>query len=341
MNKKVLIIGPDFYGYNKSISNAFLRLGYEVKTVNFSETYPNNLKNKFRCSLLSKFGINHFIQEYNKNLNDEILKIYKKFNPEIVIIIKGHKISKETLIKMDNSIKILWMMDSIFNVNHTYKLLNFYDHLFMFEYTDVINLEKNKIKSYFLPLAVDKNVYYPLNSDEENIDILFVGALYKNRIKVLEEVINCFSDLNIKIYGQFLNWKYPDRYIKYFFKEYKNYFLNKNISPQKLNSLYSKSKISLNIHHKQTKYGCNQRFFEILGSRGFQIVDYNKYLSDFFVPGKHFVTYKNINSLLYSIDKYLDMPNKRKKISNNGYNIAINNHTFLDRAKKIIEVIKE
>lgn len=45
-----------------------------------------------------------------------------------------------------------------------------------------------------------------------------------------------------------------------------------------VNNLYSRAKICINLHHEQSKDGCNQRFYEILASESFQIVDYNEYI---------------------------------------------------------------
>ena len=77
---------------------------------------------------------------------------------------------------MNKSINILWMMDSIYRYPHVLANIDIYDYKFMFENSDVIKLSKQEIESHFLPLAADKNKYYPKEDVKKDIDLLFVGS---------------------------------------------------------------------------------------------------------------------------------------------------------------------
>lgn len=72
-------------------------------------------------------------------------------------------------------------MDSIFQVKRAYENIKLYDCRFMFEKTDVEKLKKEGIDSFFLPLALDESVYFPIKNQEKDIDLLFIGNLNSKR----------------------------------------------------------------------------------------------------------------------------------------------------------------
>jgi len=335
MNKKVLIIGTKYWGYAKSIEKTFQKLGYITDIISTQNIYSDSLlkRAKNRYKLL-------FNPEYYENLfkvNQFILKKYKIFKPEIVMVIKGDMLTEDTIKKMKNSKIILWLMDSIFQVKRAYKNIKLYDYKFMFEKTDVEKLKKEGIDSFFLPLALDYSVYFPIENQEKDIDLLFVGNLDSKRQVILENLIEDFPKLNMQIYGGYVGLIPSKRHFKYYFKGYKRYFKNKNIAPSEVNKLYSRAKIAINIHKEQSKYGCNQRFFEILGTKTFQLVDANKFIDDHF--SDKVVSYVSYKDLKNKIKKYIDNENLRASISEKGYQEVIKNHTFTQRVKYALNKI--
>ena len=168
----------------------------------------------------------------------------------------------------------------------------------------------------------------------KDIDLLFVGYLNFKRQSLLENLIKDFPKLNIQIYGGYIGLIISKKHFKYYFKGYKKYFKNKEISPSEVNELYSKTKIAINIHDDQSKYGCNPRFFEILGTRTFQLVDNNKFIDEYF--SDKVISYTSYDDLNNKIKKYIDNENLRASIAEKGYQEAINNHTFIQRVKYIL-----
>lgn len=333
---KILIVGPIFYHYNESVKKSFEKLGFETKLIEFYDGYFESLKNKILLYLLPKIKINKFLNHYKVKLNEKILYLYNEFNPDLVLFIKGNNIFSDTLeILKQNSTLMLWMMDSIYNVPETRENINYFDYKFMFEKNDVKKLENEGIYSSFLPLGVDLEVYHPIHYLNKEIDVLFVGSLYEKRLKILEKLINDFPTFNIKIFGKYTHLRSPKKYYKYFFKKYYKYFINKNISPEKVNKLYSKSKIILNIHHEQSQLGCNPRAFEILASKSFQLVDNNLFLDNNFNRDE-IIFFDNYNNLKEKLNKYITNPHLREEISRNGYKKVIKYHTFDNRVKKML-----
>lgn len=339
MDKKVLVIGPDFYGYSKSVKKAFQRLGYKTDIINYRKSHKNTLFKRARLKFETIFRVNYYENMEINKWNQLILKKYSEFKPEVVMVLKGDMLTKKTLKKMKDSIIILWVMDSIFSLKETYENIDLYDYRFMFEKTDVDKLKKRGIKSWFLPSALDESVYYPVLIPKKDIDLLFVGGIDSKRQIILENLIEDFPKLNIQFFGIYIGRIIRKRHIKYYFKGYKKYFKNKTISPSEVNKLYSKTKIAINIHREQSKYGCNQRFFEILGTKTFQLVDSNKFIDDVF-PDK-VVSYVSYEDLKDKIKKYLFDESSRSIIVEKGYQEVINNHTFLKRVMYVLNRINK
>lgn len=334
---KILIVGPNFFGYNESVSDALKEKGHIVKVFNHYDGYEG-IKNKVLCSKLSKLKITKFKKQYDQKLNDEILEFYNEFNPEIVLVIKGFQILPSTLEKMHKSIKVLWMMDSVYRYPNVLKNIEMYDYRFMFENEDVEKLKQEGIESYFLPLAADKNKYFPQNGIDKDIDILFIGSLYKSRKEMFENLSKDFKDLNICVYGKYTDIKCPISYFKYLNKDIRRVFKNSYVEAKEVNNLYSRAKICINLHHEQSKDGCNPRFYEILASQSFQIVDYNEYIVKNY--GDKVENFKTYDELKSKIEFYLQNEEERKKSIRN-YKEIVDNNYFENRVDLLLDIINK
>jgi spore maturation protein CgeB len=331
--KKILIIGPEFYDYNLSIQRAFNNLGFNTLVAGYFADEVTSFRE--RISYHIAMDKKEFFNRKKQLFNDEIIRQYNYFKPDVVFVVHGGILIADTLIKMKNCRKVFWLMDSITR-SSVAAFIELFDFIFFFEKTDVDWLLENKnIKSLFLPLALDPEAYYPFES-EKDIDILFVGALYDERINLLTKIIKEFKDRQIKIYG---NYYSPLRKpIYHIFRNDKNVFLNKNILPSKVNELYNKSKVCLNIHHSQSKFGVNQRFFEISGSRSFQLVDRKGYILENFTTDE-IMTYSGEADMMEKISFALNNFSLVNETAGNAYKKVISEHTFTDRVKYVLDVV--
>ena len=325
-----------FYGYSKSVAKAFEKENFEVEIYdqwkegtieNFGEKINFNLSRDKEAFFDKKY------EKYNIRIRDK----YDAVKPEIVFIIRGAILTKETLLFMKKSKLVLWMMDSIFTVKRTLENIALYDHVFLFEKEDIPLLkEQYNIESYFLPLALDESVYFPLPAAEKTIDILFVGNLYEKRKILLNKVIERFPHRNIKIYGDYFSKLRNIR--RHLFRKDKKYYTNSKVSPSELNQLYSKTKICLNIHHSQSLYGVNQRFFEIAGAGALQVCDRHGFITDNF-NSNEIVIFDSDEDLFRIISNVLSEYESFKPQIKKVYEKVTGYHTFHERIKFILKSI--
>lgn len=83
----------------------------------------------------------------------------------------------------------------------------------------------------------------------------------------------------------------------------------------------------------------NYRNFETIGCATALLTSFNpQYESLGFRDGENCFLYKNTHELLDKLDLLISNKQLREKIQNNGYHLAINQHTYDHRAKQLIDI---
>ncbi len=103
--------------------------------------------------------------------------------------------------------------------------------------------------------------------------------------------------------------------------------------------VFKKSRINLNISLRSIKSGIPLRAFDIMGSGGFLLSNYQEDFLEYFTPGVDFVYYENEKDLLQKIDYYLTHDTERLAIAKNGHDKVAAAHTYRDRVRKMLRTI--
>jgi len=342
--KKVLIISSPFYDYQISVSRAFEALGYQVKIETYDEPiHPFKGLLKWRHKFTND---KERLRAQSRAKYDAYIKqVYDDYQPDIVFSYNGTILLDERLDYFRQKSKVLlWMYDSVQRPDRARceKHIDHADAVFCFEERDVDYYAKQGKTAYFLPLACDTTVYYPIENQNKDIDILFVATLYtsQKRMRLIKTVVNRFPDARILVYGWYKPFvKTP---LKCLFREKRSVYKNRNIPPVKVNELFSHTKIALNIHHEQSFYGANQRLFEACGAKTYQICDANPYIESLFPNGEVGLYHKE-EELFSLINWALDENNKqeRERRAEAAYQIISEKHTFLSRVREMLEKVGE
>jgi spore maturation protein CgeB len=279
--KKVMIVGPPFFDYCKSIGAAFEQKKCIVTVIDdVTETQLTNIWQIVKYKFTRRKD--RFFEKRFTSINKRLVFEYDTFKPDLVLVVRGALplVSFLSHVKGNGSILAFWAIDAVKRTPLAHQNLKFFDKIFVFEKTDVDYLKGQQLSTHFLPMAADTSIYKPIPKTQKSIDVLFVGNLSKERLAILKQVIQRFPSLNIKIYGYYFS-KYFEAW-RYFFRTDKKYFTNTIVTPQQLNVLYNSAKICLNLHHSQSEYGVNPRFFEILASGSFMLCDSKPFANEFF-----------------------------------------------------------
>ncbi|MDE5866942.1 MAG: glycosyltransferase, partial [Lachnospiraceae bacterium] len=93
---------------------------------------------------------------------------------------------------------------------------------------------------------------------------------------------------------------------------------------------------NLNISLRSIKSGIPQRAFDIMGSGGFLLSNYQNDFFDFFNAGEDFEFYESEKDLLNKIDYYLSHEDERFEIAANGHNKLAAGHTYRHRVQEML-----
>ena len=100
--------------------------------------------------------------------------------------------------------------------------------------------------------------------------------------------------------------------------------------------VFKKSRINLNISLRSIKSGIPLRAFDIMGSGGFLLSNYQEDFLENFTPGVDFEYYEIERDLLQKIEYYLTHEEERLAIAKNGHDQVAAAHTYRDRVREML-----
>lgn len=105
--------------------------------------------------------------------------------------------------------------------------------------------------------------------------------------------------------------------------------------------VFRASKINLNMTIPNIKSGIPLRVWDILGSGGFLLTNYQAEIPYYFEEGKDLVCFDGIEDMRDKVRYYLSHEEERVKIARSGYEKVKEHHTYVDRLSKILKIVKE
>jgi len=105
--------------------------------------------------------------------------------------------------------------------------------------------------------------------------------------------------------------------------------------------VFSQSKINLNFTIPNIKSGLPLRVWDILGSGGFLMTNFQAEIPDFFEEGKDLVCFDGEKDLTEKTLYYLSHETERAQIAKNGYEKVKKLHTYRHRIEEIIKIVTE
>ncbi len=176
---------------------------------------------------------------------------------------------------------------------------------------------------------------YPYSDSIETLEYLYANYIINRKITIIERkelltLIGAHHPLKLYTYKQ------------------NNSFSPKGVSNMgpvsyftEMPLVFKLSRINLNITLRSIQHAIPLRVYDILGSGGFLMSNFQHDLAYHFVPGEDFVYFESKKDLLDKIDYYLTNENERIEIANNAHRKIQNQHTFDVRVMEIIEFVKE
>jgi len=207
-----------------------------------------------------------------------------------------------------NKLKIFWSIDShMVLMNHiTTVVTNKIDIVLnaIESHQDYFNTSK----TFYFPNAYPSDLIFPIDGINKNIFLGFCGSLL-NRSEILDKLENKFG-LKKDI------WKLGDKMV------------------ETINGY--------NIHFNKTlSNDINYRVYETMGCNTLMLTNSTENINTFFNDMENIVIYNNETELFEKLNT-LSLDNDLiKKISNSGYELVKNNHTYDNRTDVLLKIIND
>ena len=103
--------------------------------------------------------------------------------------------------------------------------------------------------------------------------------------------------------------------------------------------VYDRAKINLNITLRSIHTGIPLRAFEILGSGGFLLSNFQADFCDCYTDGVDYISYNSKDDMLEKIEYYLSHEKERSEIADNGLRRTVEEHTYEKRLADMLEYV--
>lgn len=298
--KKILLVAPIFFGYEKEIEFELIRLGAKV------DRLPDRPFNSPLAKALMRLCRRWFIPLLDAFFSASIKKLGVE-QYDAVFVIQGEGLSKGMLVKIKqmfpDTYLVLYMWDSMRNKRALIENLPFYDATYSFDKTDSETLNMRFRPLFFLPRFQDNR------SSERKYDLSFIGTAHSDRYNIISH-IERNSPYGIRFYKYlFMQAKWLFVVKKVFITNFRDSYISDfeftALSGSEVQRVFSQSLAIVDIEHpRQT--GLTMRTFETLGAgkklvttniavKGYDFFDSQNILvldrnSDFDIPESFFST---------------------------------------------------
>ncbi|MFH1824875.1 MAG: glycosyltransferase [Candidatus Firestonebacteria bacterium] len=341
---KILLVAPSegILGHIADwTKDAFISYNHDVRSFDYRKS-PHS----FLTRIADRLSIMKDLKA--KKMNSDLLREINNYNPDYILVFLGENIHSSTLMDIkekSNATLINWFHDTVVS-KYRNKFLQeypkYYDFFFIIDSLKAlkeINITADNFQT--LVMACDENVHKKININEEDktkykSKVSFIGTVVPQRVKVLEHI----ADLDLSIWGSkyniFGNWikEFPvlaKSYRRGPFKEY-----------SEVVKIINSSDIIVNIHGftGEKHFDMPSRTFEVAGCGTFQLTEYTESISEYFEIGKEIICFKTKEELRDLIKYYLSQTKEREEIAKNAQKRTYKDHTFKQRIKKMLEIIK-
>ena len=262
-----------------------------------------------------------------RNFKEESIRVFKEFKPDMVFmqIQAANVIDVKTVQQFKGTYVVNWTGDIRSPIPPWYFEIGRHIDLTCFSnMTDVKEFRKSGLKSEFLDIGYDNEIYYPDNR-EKTKDIVFMGSNYGNKFPLSQlrrDMVN------------FLKNEYGDR-----FEYYGNGWLEANGSLNQHDEaeVYRNTKIAINLNHYDHEHYNSDRMFRILGCGTMCLPRYYQGIDEDYPELPSWVSFKDLKQQL---DLFLEHPGGIVVMEGYSEELA-EEHTFEEMCKNIIKLYKK
>lgn len=334
-NLRILLVGDFAWPwYQEACANALETFNCEVVRfgwlANFHHWLPGHSEPVFH-SLSHRLQFRLHFGPVVWKINQQLLKVAKRSNPDIVWFYNVQLISPSTVNKLrkmlPNATFCQYANDNPFSKSVKPGLwrnyigsIRYFDMHFTYRHSNISDYKHygsksvHLLRSYFIP-EVDYPEPKNLIPDQFKCDVVFAGHYEDDgRVKMLEEI--CIAGFNLRLYGggwdAALSKLRPDSPLRILYP----------ISPvtgKNYQYAICGAKVALCFLSKLNNDTYTRRCFQIPAMKTAMLSQYTDDLASLFQPGKEALYFKNVAELLEKLKLLIDDPRLQESIAEAGF----------------------
>jgi len=172
-------------------------------------------------------------------------------------------------------------------------------------------------------------------SSKRDIDIIFIGSLYMNKLPVIGAIKQAFGRRFV-LRSQATLKKRIYLLLRYGFHGWVTRAPFRQFVP-----LYQRAKIGVNVHNRGKYTVGSYRMFDLPANGVFQISDGGEFLQRFYAVGEEVVSYESANDLISKLEYYLSHDSERARIALNGFRRVQRDYRIGDLLRKAGDLIQK
>jgi spore maturation protein CgeB len=258
------------------------------------------------------------------DLNLALLRTIAKEKPDILLAVPmNYEIWLETLSiirKYTATTTICWTTDDSWKYPQVSRFIGPSFDMITTTYPEVIKrYHRDNIRNVVLTqwASNSKNLKKPLEFDDCEYDISFIGAAHGNRKQRIDALKRKGLDVACFGYG----WE------------------NGPISAKNIPEIMRSSKISLNFANSKGDNQIKARVFEVPGAGGFLLSEKADNMENFYKIGEEMDMFRDDAELVNKVQYYLAHKLSRDSIANKGFDRTIRDHTYEARFKYLMNLM--
>jgi spore maturation protein CgeB len=232
-----------------------------------------------------------------------------------------------------SSVLAYWLHDDPYEFDYAFKAELTADIIFSSDAWSASHYRHENI--HHLPLAGSPEAFHRpvLSVRTREIGLFFCGAAYPNRIDLLRKADDMLSRFSVAILGS--GWPAEIRCAQ-----------NRRLTASQMADYAQRSRLTLNVGRELSianrRYALpsstpGPRTFDIALSGSAQIYFVSSLeISDYFEPGTEIILMDGLRDLEHALERAYDEPDAIEQIAARAQARAIKDHTYEDRARKII-----
>lgn len=345
---RILVVAPSlFMPWADYVARALIGLGQSPAIFYYSDIWVDRLTARRGRSWANSIpplakGLDRWRVRWLAGRDDRLLKTARSFRPDLLLILRGEALSATVLQALKDQAGCplaTWWQDDPFRFTVS-EMLPLYDLFFVFDRSYMKRLSAEGAQRVeFLPCSCDPSVYYrrSLNRRETaryQSDISLIAWYYPHRA----QLIRALSGLNLKIWGR--GWQSPEARMALNGTGERLLPRERFVTDEEAAKIYSAAKIGLNIHSDQTREGgLNTRTFELLATGTFELTDAVPGMEELLEPGREIAVYHSAEEARALAERYLRQPQEREAIAARGRTRVLQEHTYEQRMKHLLECL--